>query len=144
MAAKDATAAANDLATASFTNGNAGDVNFTLKDGTKGTLSYNDFHTKYGVSTTETSGSFDASFNLAIGNGTDEAANTYTANNITVDNTDAALSGYKIGETVTVKPTVSSDGTITLSDKDVASPLEFNLHVGSESASNRFLLLSSP
>ncbi len=140
VAAKGATAAtpdANDLASATFSNGNAGDVNYTLKDGTSGSLSYADFKTKFGVETAETSGKLTANFSLVIGEDGTEAAAEYsnTTDNIKIKNT-SSLSGYKIGDEVALTATVAKDGSLTLSKNGIANPLEFNLHVGSESASN--------
>ena len=144
VAAKDAIAAASTLKSATFDNGNAGNVSYTLTDGTKGTLAYADFNQKFGVSTAETTGTFSANFKLAIGAGNAEATDTYdnTTSKIKVDNTKAQLNGYKIGQTVTVKPSVAADKKVTLSKMGTASPLEFNLHVGSESDANNKISVS--
>ena len=74
---------------------------------------------------------------LAVGKDTNTAAaDTYAGTDYTVDNTKANLNGLKVGDTVKAMATVASDGTITLSATGIPNPLEFNLHVGSESAAN--------
>ena len=138
-AAKGATAKAADLKSATFDGANDTDkVTYTLKDGTTHVTTVKDFK-----DTTDGFGIVAAkagtvTFSLAVGKKTEEATDTYdnTASGVISNNAGANLDGYKLGDVVTAKATVSSDGTVTLSDKGVKSPLEFNLHVGSESASN--------
>ena len=136
--------AASKLKSATFEKGNAANVSYTLVDGTKGTLAYADFEDKFGVSTTETTGSFTANFSLAIGNGTAEATEIYdnTTSKLKVDNSNAQLNGYKIGDTVSVKPSVGVDNKVTLSKTGTKNPLEFNLHVGSESDADNKISVS--
>ena len=138
-AAKDATAKAADLKSATFAgNAEADKVTYTLKDGTTHVTTVKDFKDTtdgFGIAAAKAG---TVTFSLAIGKAGAEAADTYdnATSGVTSNNAGANLDGYKIGDTVTAKATVSSDGTVTLSDKEVKSPLEFNLHVGSESASN--------
>ena len=138
--AKDATAKAAYLKSATFDGANDTDkVTYTLKDGTTHVTTVKDFKATTGDGfgiTAATAGT--VTFSLAIGEAGKEAADTYdnTTSGVISNNVGANLDGYKLGDTVTAKASVSSDGTVTLSDKDVKSPLEFNLHVGSESASN--------
>ena len=142
--AQSKSAAASNLKSATFENGNTGNVSYTLTDGTKGTLAYADFKDKFGVETTTATGSFTANFSLAIGDGATEATDTYhnTTGKITVDNSKAQLNGYKIGDTISVNPSVSADGKVTLSKTGTKNPLEFNLHVGSESDANNKISVS--
>ena len=142
--AQDKSDAASKLKSATFEKGNAANVSYTLVDGTKGTLAYADFEDKFGVSTTETTGSFTANFSLAIGNGTAEATEIYdnTTSKLKVDNSNAQLNGYKIGDTVSVKPSVGVDKKVTLSKTGTKNPLEFNLHVGSESDADNKISVS--
>ena len=132
-----AVAGAENLATATFAGTTGTDnVTYTLKDGTSHSSTYDEFKLKYGV---EAKKAGTASFSLAVGKNADTAAvDSYAddSSKLTSDNTGANLVGYAIGDTVKAKATVAADGTITLSDTGIANPLEFNLHVGSESAAN--------
>ena len=142
--AQDKRDAASKLKSATFEKGNAANVSYTLVDGTKGTLAYADFKDKFGVETTDATSSFTANFSLAIGNGTAEATETYENNTskVKVDNSNAQLNGYKIGDTVSVKPSVGVDNKVTLSKTGTKNPLEFNLHVGSESDADNKISVS--
>ena len=134
--ATNATEAATDLASATFEGTNDTDkVTYTLKDGTSHSLTSKEFETTYGFKA-KAAGS--TSFSLAVGETGKAAAGTYdnTTSGFISNNTNANLTGLKVGQTVEAKATVASDGTITLSDTGIANPLEFNLHVGSESAAN--------
>ena len=142
-AAKDALAGAEKLASAEFT-GTAGTdtVKYTLKDGTSGSMTAAEFKTTYGV---EAKGAGTATFSLAVGDGTTEvAATNYTdaTSKYKSDFSNANLSGYKVGDALEAKATVAADGTITLTKTGVNNPLEFNLHVGSESAANNKISVS--
>ena len=138
-AAKGATAKAADLKSATFDGADPTDkVTYTLKDGTTHVTNVKDFKDTtdgFGITAAKAG---TVTFSLAIGKVGEEAADTYdnATSEVTSNNAGANLDGYKLGDTVTAKASVSSDGTVTLSDKEVKSPLEFNLHVGSESASN--------
>ena len=134
--AVNASTDATDLASATFEGTNDTDkVTYTLKDGTSHSLTSKEFETKYGFKA-KAAGS--TSFSLAVGKKGTAAADSYdnTTSGFISDNTKANLTGLKVGGTVEAKATVASDGTITLSDTGIANPLEFNLHVGSESAAN--------
>ena len=137
--ATNANAKATDLKSATFTGTtNTDTVTYTLKDGTTHSTTVKDFKdTTNGFGITAAKAGT-VSFTLAVGTTGTAAADSYTDNTskYTSDNTTANLNGYKVGDVVEAVATVSSDGTITLSDKGIASPLEFNLHVGSESAAN--------
>ena len=138
-AAKSATAKASDLKSATFDGNNDTDkVTYTLKDGTTHVTTVGDFKdTTNGFGITAAKAGT-VTFSLAVGKKNEEAVDTYdnATSGVISNNAGANLDGYKLGDVVTAKATVSSDGTVTLSDKEVKSPLEFNLHVGSESASN--------
>ena len=132
-----AQAGAENLRTATFTGTQDTDnVTYTLKDGTSHSSTIGEFKTKYGADiTVKKAGTVDLS--LAVGKDADTAAaDTYAGTDYTVDNTKANLNGLKVGDTVKAMATVASDGTITLSATGIPNPLEFNLHVGSESAAN--------
>ena len=138
-AAKDATAKAADLKSATFDGAAGADkVTYTLKDGTTHVTTVKDFKDTtngFGITAAKQG---TVTFSLAVGVAGTEAIDKYdnTTSGVISNNAGANLDGYKLGDTVTAKASVSSDGTVTLSDKEVKSPLEFNLHVGSESASN--------
>ena len=136
----DATKAKNDavnLSSATFTGITGTDkVTYKLNDGTEHSTTFDEFKTNFGITGLK-AGTVD--FSLAVGKDKDTAAaDSYTddASKFTSDNTKIKLANVALGDEIKAKATVSSDGTITLSDTGVASPLEFNLHVGSESASN--------
>ena len=128
--------AAVNLSSATFTGTNGTDkVTYKLNDGTEHSTTFNEFKTNFGITGLK-AGTVD--FSLAVGKQGTDAADSYTdaTSNFTSDNTKIKLANVALGDEVKAKATVSSDGSITLSDTGVASPLEFNLHVGSESASN--------
>ena len=128
--------AAVNLSSATFTGTNGTDkVTYKLNDGTEHSTTFNEFKTNFGITGLK-AGTVD--FSLAVGKQGTAAADSYTdaTSNFTSDNTKIKLANVALGDEVKAKATVSSDGSITLSDTGVASPLEFNLHVGSESASN--------
>ena len=132
-----ATAGAENLKSATFDGTTDNDnVTYTLRDGTSHTSTIGDFKTKYANGATiKKAGTVE--FSLAVGKDADTAAaDSYAGTDYTIDNSNANLTGMKIGDAVSAKATVASDKTVTLSDTTVKSPLEFNLHVGSESASN--------
>ena len=132
----NAQAGAENLRTATFAGTQDTDnVTYTLKDGTSHSSTIAEFKTKYGTGiTVGKAGTVDLS--LAVGKAGTAAADTYAGTDYTVDNTKANLNGLKVGDTVKAMATVASDGTITLSATGIPNPLEFNLHVGSESAAN--------
>ena len=128
--------AAVNLSSATFTGTNGTDkVTYKLNDGTEHSTTFDEFTTNFGITGLK-AGTVD--FSLAVGKQGTAAADSYTdaTSNFTSDNTKIKLANVALGDEVKAKATVSSDGSITLSDTGVASPLEFNLHVGSESASN--------
>nr|WP_317355449.1 flagellin [uncultured Agathobacter sp.] len=132
----NATEAATDLASATFAGtADTDKVTYTLKDGTSHSSTSKEFETTYGF---KAKAAGTATFSLAVGATGTAAAGTYdnTTSGFISNNTNANLTGLKVGQDVEAKATVASDGTITLSDTGIANPLEFNLHVGSESASN--------
>ena len=132
----NATEAATDLASATFAGtADTDKVTYTLKDGTSHSSTSKEFETTYGF---KAKAAGTATFSLAVGATGTAAAGTYdnTTSGFISNNTNANLTGLKVGQNVEAKATVASDGTITLSDTGIANPLEFNLHVGSESASN--------
>ena len=132
----NATEAATDLASATFAGtADTDKVTYTLKDGTSHSSTSKEFETTYGF---KAKAAGTATFSLAVGVTGTAAAGTYdnTTSGFISNNTNANLTGLKVGQNVEAKATVASDGTITLSDTGIANPLEFNLHVGSESASN--------
>ncbi len=134
--AVNANAAATDLSTATFAGTNDTDkVTYTLKDGTSHSSTVKEFATTYGF---KGKAAGTAEFSLVVGVTGTAAANSYAngTSKFTSDNTGANLNGLKVGDAVTAKATVASDGTITLSATGIPNPLEFNLHVGSESAAN--------
>ena len=137
--AKDATAKAADLKSATFEgNQDTDKVTYTLKDGTTHVTTVKDFKDTtdgFGITAAKAG---TVTFSLAVGEAGVEAVDKYdnTTSEVISNNAGANLDGYKLKDKVTAKASVSSDGTVTLSDKEVKSPLEFNLHVGSESASN--------
>ena len=138
IATKDANAKATNLASAEAddTAANGGNVKYTLTDGTTGSMSATKFEAEYGVSIAKAG---KVNFSLALGDGTTEIAKdktTYESGNYTSDFSDAKLTGYKVGDELKLTATVAKDGATTLTKAGVANPLEFNLHVGSESASN--------
>ena len=138
-AVTDAVGAKNDavnLSSATFTGINDTDkVTYKLNDGTEHSTTFNEFKTNFGITGLK-AGTVD--FSLAVGKKGAAAADSYTdaTSKFTSDNTKIKLANVALDDEVKAKATVSSDGSITLSDTGVASPLEFNLHVGSESASN--------
>ena len=138
-AVTNAVGAKNDavnLSSATFTGTNGTDkVTYKLNDGTEHSTTFDEFKTNFGITGLK-AGTVD--FSLAVGKKGTAAADSYTdaTSNFTSDNTKIKLANVALDDEVKAKATVSSDGSITLSDTGVASPLEFNLHVGSESASN--------
>ena len=138
IATKDANAKATNLASAEAddTAANGGNVKYTLTDGTTGSMSATKFEAEYGVTIAKAG---KVNFSLALGDGTTEIAKdktTYESGNYTSDFSDAKLTGYKVRDELKLTATVAKDGATTLTKAGVANPLEFNLHVGSESASN--------
>ena len=132
----NATEAATDLASATFEGTADKDkVTYTLKDGTSHSSTSAEFEATYGF---KAKAAGTATFSLAVGKTDEAAAGTYdnATSGFISNNTNANLTGLKVGQEVKAKATVASDGTITLSDTGIANPLSFNLHVGSESASN--------
>ena len=98
-------------------------VEVTLNDGTKQTLTAAEFNTNYSLTaakdgTTTVSKTID---------------NTNRTANVGVDATKANLSNYEIGNEVKVKATIATDNTASFSKDGIASPLSFNLHVGADS-----------
>ena len=98
-------------------------VEVTLNDGTKETLTAGDFNTKYGL-TAAKDGTTTVSKTI---NGTGRDAN------VGVDASKANLSNYKLGDVVKVKATIATDNKASFSKDGIASPLSFNLHVGADS-----------
>ena len=98
-------------------------VEVTLNDGTKETLTAGDFNTKYGLS--------------AAKDGTTTVFKTINdtgkTTNVGVDASKANLSNYKLGDVVKVKATIATDNKASFSKDGIASPLSFNLHVGADS-----------
>ena len=132
----DATEAATDLASATFEGtADTDKVTYTLKDGTSHSSTSAEFLATYGF---KAKAAGTATFSLAVGKTGEAAAGTYdnATSGFISNNTNANLTGLKVRQEVKAKATVASDGTITLSDTGIANPLSFNLHVGSESASN--------
>ncbi len=143
FAAVDATAAATDLVSAEKT---ANGITYELKDGTKNTLSAADFKATFGVDADAATEGDKATFSLAIGEaGTEVTGTSYEGADYKVDfsGSDVDLSSYKIGDTVKAKANVAADGTgTTLSKEGIANPLQFNLHVGSDSSNNNKISVS--
>ncbi|MDD6354581.1 MAG: flagellin, partial [Lachnospiraceae bacterium] len=98
-------------------------VEVTLNDGTKQTLTAAEFNTNYGLT--------------AAKDGTTTAFktidNTGRTTNVGVDATKANLSNYEIGDAVKVTATIATDNKASFSKDGIASPLSFNLHVGADS-----------
>jgi len=99
-------------------------VEVTLNDGTKETLTKANFQTKYAIMVGNTDGTTTVSKTID---------NTNRTANVGVDATKANLSNYEIGNEVKVKATIATDNTASFSKDGIASPLSFNLHVGADS-----------
>ena len=99
-------------------------VEVTLNDGTKETLTNADFKTKYGL-------------DLGTKDGTTTVFktidNTGRTTGVDVDAAKANLSNYEIGDDVKVTATIATDNKASFSKDGIASPLSFNLHVGADS-----------
>ena len=98
-------------------------VEVTLNDGTKETLTATDFNKKYGL-TAAKDGTTTVSKTI---NDTDRTTN------VGVDASKANLSNYELGDVVKVKATIATDNKASFSKDGIASPLSFNLHVGADS-----------
>ena len=98
-------------------------VEVTLNDGTKETLTATDFNKKYGLT--------------AAKDGTTTVSKTINdtgrTTNVGVDASKANLSNYELGDVVKVKATIATDNKASFSKDGIASPLSFNLHVGADS-----------
>ena len=98
-------------------------VEVTLNDGTKETLTAADFSKKYGLNVAK--------------DGTTTVSKTINDTgrdaNVGVDASKANLSNYNLGDVVKVKATIATDNKASFSKDGIASPLSFNLHVGADS-----------